>query len=130
MPLAVRCVEPQRTTSMPLLEVVKENRLHAVNVHNLTNVIRQLSSLATHAESVMGDIVDELAVCHQRATVLEERTRRLKDEVLPYLDPEQEGEKMCNGSYLVQLLECCCYCEQAVKTVSVKTFWCCVFIAL
>lgn len=93
MPLAVRYVEPQKTTSMPLLEVVNSNHLHAVNVHAMTTVIRQLGSLAKHAESIMGDIADELSGCHQRATALEERTRRLREEVLPSLDPEQEGAK-------------------------------------
>ena len=94
MPLAVRYVEPRTATKMPLLEASRTNHLQAVNVQSLTRVMRQLSSLAKHAESIMGDIADQLAGYHQRTTVLEARTRKLRDEVLPALDPEQEGEKL------------------------------------
>ena len=94
MPLAVRYVEPQRFTSMPLLEVATSNHLRALNVQNLTGVMRQLSSLAKHAESIMGDIADVLYSYNQRSVALEERTRRLKDEILPSLDPEEDCEEM------------------------------------
>ena len=40
----------------------------------------------------MGDIADLLGSYHARTCVLEERTRRLREEVLPSLDSEQEGE--------------------------------------
>ena len=41
----------------------------------------------------MGDIADMLASYYVRTVALEERSRRLMAEVLPALDPDQEGEK-------------------------------------
>ncbi len=80
------------TSCMPILESVSTNPLQALMVHRLASTIRQLSSLSQHAEGVMGAIADGLASCHSRSTQLEARMRRLKEEVLPSLDPDLEGE--------------------------------------
>ncbi len=80
------------TNCTPILESVSTNPLQALMVHRLASTIRQLSSLSQHAEGVMGAIADGLASCHSRSTQLEARMRRLKEEVLPSLDPELEGE--------------------------------------
>lgn len=79
---------------VPILESVSTNPIQALMVHHIASSIRELSSLAQHAESVMGAIADGLANCHARSTRLEERARRLREEVLPSLDPELEGEIM------------------------------------
>lgn len=94
MPLAVRYVEPHNPSAMPLLDAVQSNHLQALSEQNLTGVIRQLGSLAKHAEDILGEIADTLGSIHRRAVVLEERARRLKEDTLPRLDPDQEGEKM------------------------------------
>jgi len=93
MPLAVRYVEPLIPSGMPLLDAVQSNHLQALSVQSLTGVIKQLASLAKHAEDIMGNIADMLGSFHGRTVVLEERTRRLREEVLPRLDVDQEGEK-------------------------------------
>ena len=93
MPLAVRYVEPQDMCQMPLLEAVSADHLRALGVQSLTSVIRQLGSLAKHAESIMGDIVEVVCSYQARTMALEERTRKLKHEILPTLDPDREGEK-------------------------------------
>lgn len=94
MPLAVRYVEPHNPSTMPLLDAVQSNHLQALSEQNLTGVIRQLGSLAKHAEDILGEIADMLGSIHRRTVVLEERTRRLSEETLPRLDPDQEGEEM------------------------------------
>ena len=78
--------------------------LQALNSHSISGVIRQLSSLARHAESIMGDIADILASYYVRTATLEERSKRLMAEILPALDPDQEGEKMCTREYTIHVL--------------------------
>ena len=75
--------------------------LQAVSVQSMAGLIRQLGSLARHAESVMGELADSLANCHARTVNLERRTRVLAAEVLPNLDPDREGRfAVCSsGSY-------------------------------
>lgn len=80
------------SSSVPILESVSMNPLQALMVHRLGSSIRELSSLAQQAEGIMGAIADSLADCHARSTRLEERARRLREEVLASLDPELEGE--------------------------------------
>lgn len=80
------------SSCVPILESVSMNPLQALMVHRLSSCIRELGSLAQHAEGIIGAIADDLADCHARSTRLEERARRLREEVLPSLDPEQEGE--------------------------------------
>lgn len=65
--------------------------LQAVAVRSMAGVIRQLSSLARHAESIMGELAENLADCHTRTVELEKRTQSLIVNVLPGLDPDREG---------------------------------------
>lgn len=90
MPLIVRYVEPEELHKTPLLQGVlpRENEFERMAVASLTTVIRQLSSLAKHAESIMGDIADVLLVYHDRSRALEERVRRLKVDIIPSLSDE------------------------------------------
>jgi hypothetical protein len=93
MPLAIRCVEPRSVCDDPLLteEATRAgDALQAVAVRSMAGLIRQLSSLARHAEGVMGELADSLASCHARTLALEKRTRVLAIEVLPNLDPDRE----------------------------------------
>lgn len=95
MPLATRYVEPRSVCSNPLLpeeETRAGDALQAVAVRSLAGVIRQLGSLARHAESVMGELAESLAIYHARTQDLERRTRVLAKDILPQLDPDREGE--------------------------------------
>ena len=96
MPLATRYVEPRSVCADPLLteEAARAgDALQAVAVRSMAGLIRQLGSLARHAEGVMGELADSLANCHARTLHLERRTRALAVQVLPSLDPDREGEK-------------------------------------
>ena len=90
MPLIARYVEPEELHKTPLLQGVlpRKNELERMAVASLATVIRQLSSLAKHAESIMGDIADVLVVCHHRSQALEERVHRLKVDIIPSLSDE------------------------------------------
>lgn len=93
MPLATRYVEPRSVCSNPLLpeeETRAGDALQAVAVRSLAGVIRQLGSLARHAESVMGELAESLAIYHARTQDLERRTRVLAKDILPQLDPDRE----------------------------------------
>ena len=95
MPIATRYVEPRSVCADPLLteEATRAgDALQAVAVRSMAGLIRQLGSLARHAESVMGELAESLASCHARTVNLEKRTRALKVEVLPSLDPDREGK--------------------------------------
>ena len=92
MPLGVRYVQPKQLCKTPLPGGAK-NELHAVAVFSLAGTIRQISSLAQHAESIIGDLADTLAGYQKRTEALGERVRKLRDEVLPSLSlDEEEGE--------------------------------------
>lgn len=100
-----------QAASLPILEIaVSSGKLQALSVHNLANVIRQLGSLAKHAESVMGDIADTLASYQLRTVHLEERTKRLRD-VLPTLDADREGDLNYGVVELVMYHTRVCYCH-------------------
>lgn len=81
------------TSGLQILESVCDNKARALSVHNIATLIRQLGSVAEHAESVMGTLAEGLATCHSRTVLLGSRLTRLAKEVLPYLDPDMEGEK-------------------------------------
>ena len=94
MPLATRYVEPRSVCDSPLLtekEARAGDALQAVSVRSMAGLIRQLGSLARHAESVMGELADSLVECHERTVELEKRTRSLVVNVVPTLDADREG---------------------------------------
>lgn len=94
----------QVTVSFPILDkATPSGKLQALSVHNLTNVIRELGSLAKHAESVMGDLADILVSYHQRTVHLEERTKHLSEEILPSLDADREGSGL-NYIYMLSIV--------------------------
>ena len=95
MPLVTRYVEPKSVCAVPLLteEATRAgDALQAVAVRSLAGLIRQLGSLAVHAESVMGELTASLASCHARTVELEKRTRVLAANVVPNLDPDRDGK--------------------------------------
>jgi hypothetical protein len=89
MPLAVRYVEPKHLCRRPLPNGVK-NELQAVAVLSLAGAMRQISSLAKQAESLMGDLCDTLADYNRRALYLDDRIKQLKRKVKK-INPIEEG---------------------------------------
>lgn len=90
MPLAVRYVQPKRLCRGPLPRGVK-NELHAVAVLSLAGTIRQISSLAKHAESLLGELCDTLGKYNERTLSLQNRVTHLRKKVIPSLDIQAEG---------------------------------------
>lgn len=90
MPLAVRYVQPKRLCRGPLPSGVK-NELHAVAVLSLAGTIRQISSLAKHAESLLGELCDTLGKYNERTLSLQNRVTHLRKKVIPKLDIQAEG---------------------------------------
>ena len=132
MPLIVRYVEPEELHRTPLLQGVqpRENELERMCVASLTTLIRQLSSLAKHAESIMGDVADALAVYHARSRALEERVRRLKVDVIPSLSDEGMEEPWRWGGGKLMCL-CMDYCVthfigrgRTTASIALRVFCC------
>lgn len=91
MPLAVRYVEPKHLWRKALPDGVR-NELHAVSVLSIAGLIRQIGSLAKHAESVLGDVCELLGQYNQRTVELEQRYSRLKRSTLAAMDVENDSE--------------------------------------
>ena len=89
MPLTVRQVQPKHLYRQPLPDGVK-NELHAVAVLSLAGAIRQISNLAKHAESVMGELCDTMSDINSRTVALDSRIVRLKN-IIPTLNVDEEG---------------------------------------
>ena len=92
MPLTVRSVQPKHLYRKPLPDGVK-SELHAVAVFSLAGAIRQISSLAKHAESLLGELCDAMTDIHTRSVLLDSRVVRLKENILPKLNVDEEGRR-------------------------------------
>jgi WAS family protein 3 len=68
-----------------------KNELQAVAVLSLAGAMRQISSLAKQAESLMGDLCDTLADYNRRALYLDDRIKQLKRKVKK-INPIEEAE--------------------------------------
>ena len=93
MPLAVRYVEPKNVHRKQLPGGVK-NELQAVVALSLAGTIRQISSIALQAESVLGELCDMLEDYHHRTEALEGRVNRLRTDVLPNLGARDDGTRL------------------------------------
>ena len=110
MPLTVRHVEPKHLYRKPLPDGIK-NELHAVAVFSLAGAIRQISSLAKHAESMLGELCDTMSDIQTRSVLLDSRIARLRDKILPNLDVDEEGtndHKMPTEMRAVLIVACVC----------------------
>lgn len=105
MPLAVRYVEPRNVYRKQLPSSVK-NELQAVVALSLAGTIRQISSIAVQAESVLGELCDMLTDYHHRTKALERRVRRLRTDVLPSIGTGEDGKR----SNVMRCFECCTIC--------------------
>ena len=93
MPFVKRFVEP-RCVSRKQLEVKVWDELEAVQVNTLANLIRQLGSVISYAEEIMGEISETCTSFNVRVSSLRIRTKRLREEVLTELDAIEEGNKI------------------------------------
>ena len=91
MPLTVRQIQPKHLYRQPLPDGIK-NELHAVATLSLAGAIRQISSLAKHAESLLGELCDSMSEIYTRTVLLDSRIVRLRDEIMPTLDVDEEGK--------------------------------------
>ena len=108
MPLAVRYVEPKNVYRKQLPGGVK-NELQAVVALSLAGTIRQISSIALQAESVLGELCDMLEDYHHRTEALEERVKRLRTDVLPDLGARDDGAlTRCVALFLMLPDVCVC----------------------
>ena len=90
MPFVKRFVEPRRVSGKQL-EVKVWDELEAVQVNTLANLIRQLGSVISYAEEIMGEISETCTSFNVRVSSLRCRTKRLREEVLTELDAIEEG---------------------------------------
>ena len=67
------------------------DELEAVQVNTLANLIRQLGSVISYAEEIMGEIAETCTSFNVRVSSLRGRAKRLREEVLTELDAIEEG---------------------------------------
>ncbi len=91
MPLTVRQIQPKHLYRQPLPDGIK-NELHAVATYSLAGAIRQISSLAKHAESMLGELCDNVTQIYTRSVLLDSRIVRLREEIMPHLNVDEEGK--------------------------------------
>ncbi|KAI7813027.1 actin-binding protein WASF3 [Triplophysa rosa] len=76
MPMIKRNIEPRHLCRGALPENIS-NELECVNNNTLSAIIRQLSSLSTHAEDVFSELFNEANTFYLRANSLQDRIDRL-----------------------------------------------------
>ena len=87
MPIVKRQIEPVFVCRRQLDTRVK-NELEGVAVNSLGGVIRQLSSLAKHADDVFGELLTDATALHKRFATLEQRV----EEVYKAWDPKKSSD--------------------------------------
>lgn len=78
------------------------DELEAVQVNTLANLIRQLGSVISYAEEIMGEISETCTSFNVRVSSLRCRTKRLREEVLTELDAIEEGITKYISQFLVK----------------------------
>uniref|UniRef100_A0A3Q3EF84 Wiskott-Aldrich syndrome protein family member n=1 Tax=Labrus bergylta TaxID=56723 RepID=A0A3Q3EF84_9LABR len=76
MPLVKRNIEPRHLCHSAVPDGIG-NELECVTNNTLSTIIRQLSSLSTHAENVFGELFNEANTFYGRANSLQDRIDRL-----------------------------------------------------
>jgi len=80
MPFNKRTVEPIYLSQVQVPNDIP-NELECVANHTLANVIRQLSSLSSHAQDLFDELITDAGHILQRTEALHGRIERLKDKV-------------------------------------------------
>ena len=90
MPLVKREIEPVHVSRVPVAQGV-QNELEYMTNSSLANVIRQLSSLAHHAEDMFAELASEAMKFHQRTDTLHRRIETLRVKVTQLDSTGEEG---------------------------------------
>lgn len=91
MPFNKRTVEPIHLSRVQIPKDVP-NELECVANHTLANVIRQLSSLSSHAQDLFDELIADAGHIFQRTEALHGRIERLKYKVIQLDANVEEGE--------------------------------------
>jgi len=90
MPLVKRTVEPTHISRV-VIEKSIHDELECVGNSSLANVIRQLSSLSTHAEDLFTELYHETCYSFSRMAQLNDRVDRLKIKITQLNHTVEEG---------------------------------------
>lgn len=96
MPLITRAVSPVNVSTSRLLSGVKNDELECVANGTLANLIRQLSSLSSHAESMFREIYDEILRIDTRTNNLFLRVERLSQKVANTNFDVEQSKSFCS----------------------------------
>ena len=96
MPLVKRAVEPVFVSRATLSSKVK-NELEGVVVNTLARLIKQLSSVSKHAETLFGDLVNEANGIYLRTVALSGRVQGLQDRIVTLDSGGKEDSKRYRG---------------------------------
>ena len=112
MPLIKHWVQPCDLSRGAVAQGIR-NELECVTNNTLANVIRQLSSLSSHAEDMFSELFTEASKIFDRANSLQERVDRLQVKVTQLDSTVEEGK--CTFKILTHLLtkqgDRCCYID-------------------
>lgn len=110
MPFVKRYVEP-RFVSRKELEAKVDDELEAVQINTLASLIRQLGSVMSYADEILGEFAETCTSFNMRLVSLRSRANRLREEVLPELDATEEGRfivLVCVNSTSFSYVICFC----------------------
>ena len=90
MPLVKREIEPVHVSRVPVAQGI-QNELEYVTNASLSNIIRQLSSLAHHAEDIFSELSGEAVKFFERTNTLHRRIETLRIKVTQLDSTGEEG---------------------------------------
>ena len=90
MPLVKREIEPVHVSRVPVAQGI-QNELEYVTNASLANIIRQLASLAHHAEDIFSELSAEAGKFFDRTNTLQNRIETLKVKVTQLDSTGEEG---------------------------------------
>ena len=90
MPLVKRTVEPVHVSRMVIDSTVR-NELESVTNSTLSNIVRQLGSLSSHAEDLFNELHRETCFVLSRSAQLSQRVDRLKVKITQLNPTVEEG---------------------------------------
>jgi len=91
MPLVKRTVEPKHISRTEIEQSI-DNELECVSNSTLANLIRQLSSLSSHAEDLFTELYHETCCSFSRMAQLNDRVDRLKITITQLNHTVEEGK--------------------------------------
>lgn len=108
MPLVKREIEPVHVSRVPVAQGI-QNELEYVTNASLANIIRQLSSLAHHAEDIFSELSGEAVKFFDRTNTLHRRIETLRIKVTQLDSTGEEGKirtVTCPSEIVLSTLNC------------------------